>query len=152
MRAHRPAAPAAQSSSPAPRPDCLDGFPIGVSTHACERYIERLDRPHLSISEARRELRKLFALGTVTARPPKWAKPSARADAWVTVADVAAPLVWQGDSQRLLATSLIVRGTLSTERRSRRNRERAIRTSDRIWRGKDDRPRRPEQPVEEWAS
>jgi hypothetical protein len=123
-----------------------DSVALDFSAHAVERFGERL-RPGLAEDQIRRQLWHMLATATVTREPPPWFSGDRTAVAYLTLgADDCMPL---RDRQQgvLLASTLIVRGTISEEVRQRRNIRRATRTTGRRAGKKvrkyDKRPARP---------
>jgi hypothetical protein len=95
---------------------------IHLSTHAIARYQERV-KPAMELDAAEREIRQLIALSPDPVRKQPWST-TRPAEAWVILTDgVALPLIRVRDGW--LATSTLVRASVSPEARKRRNDKRA---------------------------
>lgn len=93
---------------------------IRFSGHALSRFRERV-RPGLAPAAAQRELEAVAAHGLITARGPTWlsAEPRRRDDLYLAVADAVFPLLAETGTE-LLATTCLVKGSLSPHARHRR--------------------------------
>ncbi len=108
------------------RGDCA---PVAFTQHALRRAGERL-APALAGDDLQRALCRMLASTRVTKAPPEWLAESQPADAWLLLGpDLAAPLHWRNGELR--AATLIAAGSMSPERRERRNDFRARRASAR---------------------
>lgn len=99
---------------------------IRFTIHAVERFVERV-RPGLDFASGRLELWRLAGVGTVAAYAPGWLPGSrtSASDAYLVVGDMAVPLVAESSGSRVLvATTVVVRGTISPAERKRRTAER----------------------------
>lgn len=98
-----------------------------LSSHAIERFRERA-RPALDLADAEEELARLATVAELSADPPSWhaARTAHDSDAYLVIADVVLPLVQRSDGE-YVATTCLVRGSLSEASRVRRNRHRASR-------------------------
>lgn len=111
----------------------MSELPIGISDHAVERYVERV-RPGLGFVAARRELRRLIEAGTLTATAPEWVAESADvSDAYLDAGDVAICLNVDNSrgGRKLVAATVLIRGSLPPLTRERRNKARRARRATR---------------------
>jgi hypothetical protein len=137
----------------------IDGRRIHMTDHALERYRERV-RPHLEDDDAvYKDARRLVdCAGELVEGAPEWVRygwvgENFDARGWLVCGDIAMPLA--EDRQRpgkLVALTVLTRGSISDEARRNRNRKRSHRTyakrkrnkmEDRMFRGQ-----RPEIAVE----
>ena len=95
-----------------------DTLPVNFSTHARERFAERL---RSGSSDAVDELSRMLASAIVTTKRPGWFGDSEeRAAAYLLLGeDVVLPLVARANGE-LVATTLITRGSMGEEKRQRR--------------------------------
>lgn len=112
------------------------------SRHAVTQYRDRV-KPALSMRQARHELELVLEHAEEVDEPPEWAnKWEAHDGGYVVLADLCFPTTVNG----VLKTCL-VRGTLSPQARSRRNRLRPRRAHKPVFyrRGRRVRDRRPRE-------
>lgn len=124
-------------------------FRIGFTSHAVERFIERV-RPGIDVDVAVREMRAMAQVAEYSPGAPAWCtgveEYEERTTGWLVLADIAFPL--SGHGRKRTAVTCIVRGSIATVAREARNHERTrkakhrdtLRHSNRA--GKDGRDRR----------
>lgn len=95
---------------------------IRLTSHAVNRYRERLQRPQ-DFADARDELVRLLRCGSFSNDPPDWLqKVDPTVSGYWLMGDVC--LVLQ---RRVVAVTCVTRGSISPERRRRRNERRQSR-------------------------
>lgn len=111
---------------------------IRFTSHAIDRYIERV-RPALDPKDkadrkrAFAELRGLEGLGQIVPERPAWVSPSAivEAKAWLTLGDVAFPLIPSDVGFGWACATCITRGTIAAGERAARKSRKARRGTKR---------------------
>lgn len=91
-----------------------------ITTHAIERYIERV-RPGLDHDSAKNDILRLALVGEFSPGPPEWKEAYAmewKPTRWLIVGDVCFPMVGER------AVTCIVKGSLPETMRQERNRAR----------------------------
>jgi hypothetical protein len=108
---------------------------VELTAHAVQRYQQRV-RPALSLEAAADELARVALVGEITTEPPTWHLRSCAqvAPYYLSVADVLLPLTpHRGRPGLLVATTCLVKGSLSPDARryrtARRRRSAARRRS-----------------------
>lgn len=116
---------------------------IALTEHAILRFQERV-RPGLGFRQARQELTRLVAMGTVSTQPPAWfghhdGRFSTR---YLSVGDLVIPLVCVDG--RLMALTCVPRGSVSALTRADRN------VNRRRSHAKSHHPARSRRPGDDW--
>lgn len=92
---------------------------LWVSDHAVERYIERV-APGLDELTAREQLRLLLEMAEVKPEPPEWTEGTdfRRSPAYAEVSDGIAVALEPSGNNRLIATTVLVRGGRDSKARA----------------------------------
>ena len=93
---------------------------VWFTTHAIERYVERL-RPALTKAAARRELVRLCEVAEITADRPGWLGLGEATDAYLLIGEDVALPVMRGHTG-WVAITCMTRGCLAPSERRARNR------------------------------
>lgn len=106
---------------------------VGIVPHAVERYQQRLNKEHLTMNQAKREIEALMEYGVVGR--PEWLNEArensyGRNHAYITVDDVAFPARKTGTGAFILL-SCITKGSFSPQRRKAKNKYSHIKRSKR---------------------
>jgi len=101
---------------------------IRLSEHAVSRYQMRL-RPTLSPAAARVDLERLLAVGTFTTRTPEWVKLAETTRSYLLLSDAAALPLRPLEGGGWVATTCMVRESLSPARHAARKKRRNDKTS-----------------------
>jgi hypothetical protein len=100
---------------------------IDLSEHAVEQYRERA-RPGLDLAGARADLARLVLSGEILAQSPDWERSASSKPFYLVIADtLALPLAQQAG--RWMATTCLVKTTLTPRRRGERTQYKAQRAS-----------------------